>query len=169
MMGSESQGFEEAQLYASREEMESLVLDDDDIKNNNNDNSSSSRSNDGANGDCSQHHHPLSSSLPFAEIPTTDDDDPLLSSPSPHKSPNAFNSFLEPPSYADAVFRSFDGDHGKQINGHGAVSTSSPSSSSDYLKISVTDPQKDQDLKNSLVPEGIRVRPKTRTKWQKPG
>ncbi|KAL4576100.1 hypothetical protein LXL04_012188 [Taraxacum kok-saghyz] len=154
MMGSESQGFEEAQLYASREEMESLVLDDDDIKNNNNDNSSSSRFNGGANGDGGQHHHPLSSSLPFAEIPTTDDDDPLLSSPSPHKSPNAFNSFLEPPSYADAVFRSFDGDHGKQINGHGAVSTSSPSSSSDYLKISVTDPQKDQDLKNSLVPGG---------------
>ncbi|CAH1429072.1 unnamed protein product [Lactuca virosa] len=154
MMGSENQGFEEAQLYASREEMESLVLDDDDNNNNNNDNNSSSRSNGGANGDGSQHHHPLSSSLPFAEIPTTDDDDPLLSSPSTHKSPNAFNSFLEPPSYADAVFRSFDGDHGKQINGHGVVSTSSPSSSSDYLKISVTDPQKDQDLKNSLVPGG---------------
>ncbi|KAL7614038.1 sorting nexin 2A [Lactuca sativa] len=155
MMGSENQGFEEAQLYASREEMESLVLDDDDNNNNNNnDNISSSRSNGGANGDGSQHHHPLSSSLPFAEIPTTYDDDPLLSSPSAHKSPNAFNSFLEPPSYADAVFRSFDGDHGKQINGHGVVSTSSPSSSSDYLKISVTDPQKDQDLKNSLVPGG---------------
>lgn len=154
MMGYENQGFEEAQLYASREEMESLVLDDDDNRNNSNDNNSSSRSNGGANGDGSNHHHPLSSSLPFAEIPTTDDDDPLLSSSSPHKSPNAFNSFLEPPSYADAVFRSFDGDHGKQINGHGAVSTSSPSSSSDYLKISVTDPQKDQDLKNSLVPGG---------------
>lgn len=154
MMGSENQGFEEAQLYASREEMESLVLDDDDNKKNSNDNNPLSRSNGGANGDGSQHHHPLSSSLPFAEIPTTDDDDPLLSSPSPHKSPNAFNSFLEPPSYADAVFRSFDGDHGKQINGHGVVSTSSPSSSSDYLKISVTDPQKDQDLKNSLVPGG---------------
>ncbi|KAI3720992.1 hypothetical protein L2E82_31992 [Cichorium intybus] len=153
-MGSENQGFEEAQLYASREEMESLVLDDDDNKKNSNDNNPLSRSNGGANGDGSQHHHPLSSSLPFAEIPTTDDDDPLLSSPSPHKSPNAFNSFLEPPSYADAVFRSFDGDHGKQINGHGVVSTSSPSSSSDYLKISVTDPQKDQDLKNSLVPGG---------------
>ncbi|KAI3519716.1 hypothetical protein L1887_08931 [Cichorium endivia] len=153
-MGSENQGFEEAQLYASREEMESLVLDDDDNKKNSNDNNPSYRSNGGANGDGSQHHHPLSSSLPFAEIPTTDDDDPLLSSPSPHKSPNAFNSFLEPPSYADAVFRSFDGDHGKQINGHGVVSTSSPSSSSDYLKISVTDPQKDQDLKNSLVPGG---------------
>lgn len=156
MMGSENQGFEEAQLYASREEMESLVLDDDDNKNNNNDNNNnpSTRSNGGANGDGSQHHHPLSSSLPFAEIPTTYDDDPLLSSPSSIKSPNAFNSFLEPPSYADAVFRSFDGDHGKQINGHGGVSTSSPSSSSDYLKISVSDPQKDQDLKNSLVPGG---------------
>lgn len=153
-MGFENQGFEEAQLYASREEMESLVLDDDDNNNNGNDNNPSSRSNGGANGDGSQHNHPLSSALPFAEIPTTDDDDPLLSSPSPNKNPNSFNSFLEPPSYADAVFRSFDGDHGKQINGHGVVSTSSPSSSSDYLKISVTDPQKEQDLNNSLVPGG---------------
>ncbi|KVI09979.1 sorting nexin 2A-like [Cynara cardunculus var. scolymus] len=154
MMGYENQGFEDAQIYASREEMESLVLDDDDNNNNGNENNPSSRSNGGANGDSIQHQHPLSSALPFAEIPTTDDDDPLLSSSSPQKSPNSFNSFLEPPSYAEAVFRSFDGDHGKQINGHGAVSTSSPSSSSDYLKISVTDPQKEQDLNNSLVPGG---------------
>lgn len=154
MMGYENQGFEDAQIYASREEMESLVLDDDDNNNNGNENNPASRSNGGANGDGIQHQHPLSSALPFAEIPTTDDDDPLLSSSSPQKSPNSFNSFLEPPSYADAVFRSFDGDHGKQINGHGAVSTSSPSSSSDYLKISVTDPQKEQDLNNSLVPGG---------------
>ncbi|KAK9077956.1 hypothetical protein SSX86_002013 [Deinandra increscens subsp. villosa] len=153
MMGFENQGFEEAQLYASREEMESLVLDDDG-DNINGDNDPSSRSNGGANGDGSQHHHPLSPSLPFAEISTTDDDDPLLSSSSRHQNPNSFNSLLEPPSYADAVFRSFDGDRGKQINGHGVSSTSSPSSSSDYLKISVTDPQKEQDLNNSLVPGG---------------
>ncbi|KAI3809167.1 hypothetical protein L1987_25137 [Smallanthus sonchifolius] len=154
MMGLENH---EAQLYASREEMESLVLDDDD-DNNNNGTNPSSRSNGGANGDGSQHHHPLSPSSPFAEISTTDDDDPLLSSSSSsssrHQNPSSFNSFLEPPSYADAVFRSFDGDRGKQINGHGATSTSSPSTGSDYLKVSVTDPQKEQDLNNSLVPGG---------------
>ncbi|KAI3799925.1 hypothetical protein L1987_35231 [Smallanthus sonchifolius] len=157
MMDFENQGFEESQLHASRGEMESLALDDDDNNNNSgNDNNPSSRSNGVANGDGSLHHHPLSSSLPFAEIPTTDDDDPLLSSSSPQQNPNSFNSLLEPPSYADAVFRSFDGDHGKQINGHGhgAVSTSSPSPSTDYFKISVTDPQKEQDLNNSLVPGG---------------
>ncbi|KAK1421353.1 hypothetical protein QVD17_23615 [Tagetes erecta] len=158
MMGFENQGSDEAQLYASREELESLVLDDDDDNNNSgNGNGSGSnplfRSNGGANGDDSQyHHHPLSPS--FAEISTTEDDDPLLSSPSGYKNPTSFNSFLEPPSYADAVFRSFDGDRGKQINGDGVVSSSSPSSSSDYLKISVTDPQKEQDLNNSLVPGG---------------
>ncbi|KAJ0705197.1 putative sorting nexin Vps5-like, AH/BAR domain superfamily, PX domain superfamily [Helianthus annuus] len=162
MMEFENQGFEEAEIDASHGVMESLVLDDDDNNNNNdkntgNDNNNPlSRSNGVVNGDGSQHHHPLSSTLPFAEIPTTDDDDPLLSSPSPssHRNPNSFNSLLEPPSYADAVFRSFDGDHGKQVNGHGAVSTSASSSSSDYLKISVTDPQKEQDLNNSLVPGG---------------
>ncbi|KAD7480224.1 hypothetical protein R6Q59_008997 [Mikania micrantha] len=155
MMGFENQGFEEAQLHASHGEMESLVLDDDDNNNSGNDNNPSSRSNGITNGDVSQHYnHPLSSSLPFAEILTTDDDDPLLSSSSPHQNPNSFNSLLEPPSYADASFRSFDGDHGKQINGHGAVSTSSPTADSVYLKVSVTDPQKEQDLNNSLVPGG---------------
>nr|XP_043632490.1 sorting nexin 2A-like [Erigeron canadensis] len=151
MMGFENQGFEEAQ----REEMESLVLNDEDDNNNNkdhDDNSPLSRSNGNSNGDGNSSHHPLSSPLPFAEIPTSDynDNDPL-SSPS---NPNSFNSFLEPPSYADAVFRSFDGNHGKQVNGYGGVSTSSSSENSEYVKISVTDPQKEQDLNNSLVPGG---------------
>ncbi|KAJ9539886.1 hypothetical protein OSB04_026392 [Centaurea solstitialis] len=165
MMAYENQGFEDAQIYASREEMESLVLDDNNNNNGNNGNNESNpnsvRSNGGGGGanggdgvQSQPYNHPLSAPLPFAEIPTTDDDDPLLSSSSPKKSPNSFNSFLEPPSYAEAVFRSFDGDHGKQVNGHGGVSTSSPSSSSEYLKISVTDPHKEQDLNNSLVPGG---------------
>ncbi|KAI3746300.1 hypothetical protein L6452_08727 [Arctium lappa] len=83
MMGHENQGFEDAQIYASREEMESLVLDDDDNNNSGNVNNPSSRSNGGANGGGIQHQHPLSSALRFAEIPTIDDDDPLLSSSSP--------------------------------------------------------------------------------------
>ncbi|KAI3771790.1 hypothetical protein L6452_02958 [Arctium lappa] len=94
MMGHENQGFEDAQIYASREEMESLVLDDENNNNSGNENNPPSRSNNGENGGCIQHQHPLSSTLPFAEIPTTDDDDPLLSSSSPQKSPNSFNSSM---------------------------------------------------------------------------
>lgn len=153
-MGHEKESFEGARLYASKEQMESIIIDDD----------------------ASPH---LSSPSTFVEIPTNDDDDddgrvrngnihdPLLSSPSSfdflgqtqnpghNPSPNPF--ILEPPSYADAVFRSFDASF--ENNGHD-LSTSSPalssssSSSPDFLKISVSDPQKEQDLSNSLVPGG---------------
>ncbi|XP_076883026.1 sorting nexin 2B-like [Bidens hawaiensis] len=146
MMEFENQTFEDTDLH-------SLALNDD-VDNNNS--SPSSRSNGFVNGAVN---HPLSSSsLSFAEIPTTDDDDvnnnnsnsnnPLLTSLSSHQNPNSFNSVLEPPSYADAVFGSFDR---KQTNGAGAVSGAT---SSDYLKISVTDPVKEQDPVNSLVPGG---------------
>ncbi|XP_076928540.1 sorting nexin 2A-like isoform X2 [Bidens hawaiensis] len=119
MMGLDNPGFREAQLHASPEEMESLGLNDDNNNNNN--------------GNGNDIHHPLSPSSPYV-------DDPLLSSPPRHQNPNSFNSLIEPPSYADAVFRSFDG---KQTNGDGddVVSTSS----NDYLKISVTDPQTEQN------------------------
>ncbi|CDP13964.1 unnamed protein product [Coffea canephora] len=145
MMGYEShQGSEQARLYASKEEMESLVLNDD----------------------AAVPPHPLSSSPPLAQIPTNHDSDadPLRSSPSPllhpqsqTQNPDPHSFILEPPSYADAVFRSFDAS--SEINGHD-LSTSSPSasspsySSSDFLKISVSDPQKEQDLATSLVPGG---------------
>ncbi|KAK3014092.1 hypothetical protein RJ639_009497 [Escallonia herrerae] len=157
MMGYENQGHEEAHLYATPAEMESLVLTD-------NDDSSHHQSQP-------NHHHPLSSSLPFAaQIPT--DDDHLLASPSflthsqsqsqnpiPNhsSSSSSFKFILEPPSYADAVFRSFDGDHINETNGHDSSSgdlSSSPPSTVEYLSISVSDPQKEQDLANSLVSGG---------------
>lgn len=129
MMAYENEGFED---------MESLVLHDD------GNNNKSPKSNGGANGrDGNQRHYPLSSPVPFAEILITEDADAFIHSSSSH---NSFNSFLEPPSYAEAVFRSFDGDHAKQTNEHGSVSTSVPSNSSDYLKISVTDPREEEDL-----------------------
>ncbi|PHT44918.1 Sorting nexin 2A [Capsicum baccatum] len=132
MMGYDNQTCEESHLYTSKEEMESLVLNDD--------------SSNGAH----RFSDPLSSSsLPFAEIPTDQSQTPNSS----------FNSILEPPSYADAIFRSFDADHSSpEVNGghdHSIVSpSSSPSSSSDFLSISVSDPQKEQELSNSLVPGG---------------
>ncbi|CAJ1971062.1 unnamed protein product [Sphenostylis stenocarpa] len=69
--------------------------------------------------------------------------------PTPPQSPNSpFNSFLDPPSYADAIFTSFDS------NGHDQAIDETParSGSDDYLHIVVTDPQKEQDIATSLVP-----------------
>ncbi|KAL9316211.1 hypothetical protein ACSQ67_017212 [Phaseolus vulgaris] len=69
--------------------------------------------------------------------------------PTPPQSPNSpFNSFLDPPSYADAIFTSFDS------NGHDQAIDRTPARSGcdDYLHIAVTDPQKEQDLATSLVP-----------------
>ncbi|XP_009618773.1 sorting nexin 2B [Nicotiana tabacum] len=130
MMGYENQSCEESHLYASKEEMESLVLNDD-----------------SSNGAHSFSDPLSSSSLPFAEIPAEQS-----------QTPNSFNSILEPPSYAEAIFRSFDADHSStEINGHDhsiASPSSSPSSSSEFLRISVSDPLKEQELTNSLVPGG---------------
>ncbi|KAI3735022.1 hypothetical protein L6452_14508 [Arctium lappa] len=141
-MAFEDELFEEAHLYASREEMESLVLHDDG-------NTNKSFTFNGR--DDNQHHYSLSSPVTVAEIITSDDGDPLELLSSPNENLNSFDSFLEPPSYADAMFRSFDSDHGKQINGHGVVSTSVQSTGFDYLKISVMYPRKEQDVANSSV------------------
>lgn len=79
-MGSEEGGFIQAKLYASREEMENLVLDEKKPSNGK--------------------FHPLS-------IPSSTKEDPL-NSPSSNKSPNfSDNSYLEPPSYADVIFSPF--------------------------------------------------------------
>ncbi|CAH9069713.1 unnamed protein product [Cuscuta europaea] len=144
MMGYENQDFEEAHLYASKEEMESLFLNDDQ---------------DGYSNGRKPFSDPLSASpLPFAEISTNDD--PLNPPPTQTQNPNSFNSILEPPSYADAIFRSFDADHTPvEVNGHDqsgeSPSSSSPSAAmSEYLQITVSDPQKEQELSNSLVPGG---------------
>ncbi|XP_057474601.1 sorting nexin 2B-like [Actinidia eriantha] len=139
---------EEPHLHASQEEMESLLLDDPPAGGGGGGDSSSS--------DSHPHLHPLSpSSLPFAEIAA--DDNPPSSSPSslfhPQSPNSSFNSFLEPPSYADAIFRSFDGNG--EINGHdssGELSFPSPSSRSEYIRISVSDPLREQEISNSLVP-----------------
>ncbi|KAK9282855.1 hypothetical protein L1049_011079 [Liquidambar formosana] len=143
MMGYENQSYEEAHLYASREEMENLVLDEPSPS---------------SNGHSPSGHHP--SSPPF-----TSSDDPLLPSSSSFlhsQNPNsssssssAFNSFLEPPSYADVIFTSFDSSNG-DANGHVNANSDPGSSASrpEYLKISVADPQKEMDMSGSIVPGG---------------
>ena len=141
-MGYENQGYE------SREQMETLVLDEP------------------SNGHHLSDHRsvvyldeaPRTVSPPAAVISAVDD--PLASSSSPsavdRQNPNLpFNSFLEPPSYADVIFKSFDESNG-DINGHGSPKSlpRSASSSSEYLHISVTEPQMEQEMSNSLVPGG---------------
>lgn len=74
-------------------------------------------------------------------------DDPLSLS----ADTSAFNSILEPPSYADAVFRSFDSS--APINGHDLAGEATSSVTEDYIKITVSDPQKDcENSPNSLFP-----------------
>lgn len=139
MMDYENQGYEEARLYASREEMENLVLDEP-----------LSASSNG---------HSISTQNPLP-TPLTSGDDPLLSSSSSFISSqnpdsSSFNSFLEPPSYADVIFTSFDSSNGETSNQVSPNSDAeSSNSSSEYLKISVSDPQREQDISNSIVPGG---------------
>lgn len=134
MMAYENQGYEEDHLYTQKESMSSILLADEPSP--------------PSNGSKSFSEDPLSSSSQFVEIPT-DDTDPLKQTSGPNH--NSINSILEPPSYAEAVFRSFDLDSvdSADINGHG---DSPLASSSSFLKISVSDPQREQEQSGSLVP-----------------
>ncbi|KAK1355090.1 PX domain-containing protein [Heracleum sosnowskyi] len=93
-------------------------------------------------------------SPPFAEISMDDHDqnhDPLLNQPR-NQQPNPYNSFLEPPSYAEAIFRSFDGEDsngGSGVNGHDLFATSTSQPGAEYIRITVSDPLKEQDVSNS--------------------
>ncbi|EEF46032.1 sorting nexin 2B [Ricinus communis] len=144
MMGSENQSFGEAHLYASREEMENLVLDEPSSNTGNNSYRTAMSS------VTDTHHHPLS--------------DPLLRNPNVSAPDNS--SYIEPPAYADVIFSPFDENTVNEINGGGVDSPSnrssdscaslsrSPSATSDYIKITVSNPQKEQETTNSLVPGG---------------
>ncbi|GLU02596.1 hypothetical protein SLE2022_198410 [Rubroshorea leprosula] len=157
MMGSENQGFEEAHPLASREEMETLVLDGpSDHGGSINSNSYSNYRSATSLSDTT--HHPLSPPI----VVTPADSDPLLAPP-PYRSTSAndSNSYIEPPSYADVIFSPFDESSVSEINGvetnsqnsdSSLVFSRSPSSSSDYIKITVSNPQKEYDNANSLVP-----------------
>ncbi|KAL1308465.1 hypothetical protein HN51_050433 [Arachis hypogaea] len=150
MMGSENQSSE---VSEPTEQMHNLVLHDEHDNDNNDHNGddplgiksySNYRS---AMSTLSDTHHPLA------------DTDPLLSPPSPrrHHFPDT-SSYIDPPSYNDAVFSPFNG---------AASSVDSPSGSSDspsfsgsrsptseYIKITVSNPIKEQENSNSIVPGG---------------
>ncbi|XP_074378731.1 sorting nexin 2A-like [Apium graveolens] len=72
-----------------------------------------------------------------------------------NQQPNPYNTFLEPPSYAEAIFRSFDGEDsngGSGVNGHDLFTTSTSHSGAKYVRITVSDPQKEQDVSNGKLP-----------------
>lgn len=139
-MGFENQGYEEARLFASPDEMESLVLEDD---------------SNGQPQSVSESNHPLS--LPYNNDESSSSPSLPPSSSSLSANPKSpLNSFVDPPSYADVIFTSFDestaGDPAVNGDGTSTVLSRSDSLGSDFLIISVSDPQKEQDLSNSLVP-----------------
>ncbi|ESW14095.1 hypothetical protein PHAVU_008G252600 [Phaseolus vulgaris] len=152
MMGSENHTVDDHPLSAPPDKMENLVLHDDDHHDAGKSTFSSayrstlttlSESN----------HHPLSPPI----LSTPADSDPLLSPPQyfPNPSSPDASSYIDPPSYAEAVFTSFDG----KTNGVDPPSPSlslslsrSPSSSSEYLNITVSNPVKEQESSNSIVP-----------------
>nr|XP_029120604.1 sorting nexin 2A [Elaeis guineensis] len=109
-----------------REEMETLALVDDD--------------------------HPSPNPHPLAAVPAAiHGGDPLLFPPPPLPPPPS-SSFLDPPAYADVVFSPFDSQNGA------SSAPNSPrcaaASASEYARITVSDPQKEQETAGSLVPGG---------------
>ncbi|KAK7300877.1 hypothetical protein RJT34_11728 [Clitoria ternatea] len=152
MMGSENHPLSE-----SREEMENLLLHDDNQDPLSTDTKSFSNYRS-AMSSLTDSRHPLSPSI----VTTPADSDPLFSPPHFHHSSNPnspdASSFIDPPSYADSVFSPFDGDTNGVDSPTGSSDSlplslsRSPSSSSEYLKITVSNPVKEQENSNSIVP-----------------
>ncbi|KAM1900053.1 hypothetical protein TB2_028710 [Malus domestica] len=173
MMGSENRGSDEAHLHEPKEEMENLVLDD---QSNGNKSYSNYRS---AMSSLSDTTHPLSSSPSssqiVSEVPATtanttpqDDADPLFV-PAPYRdvrNPSSApdnTTYIDPPSYADVIYSPYDAEtateiHGIESPGKSSDNSSSyslsrsPSSTSEYIKITVSNPQKEPESGNSIVP-----------------
>ena len=125
---------------SSREEMESLILEDD----------QSTYRSAMASSSIPEDGHPLSA------VPV-DGGDPLRSHPPQlNQSLRSSSSFLDPPSYADVIFSPFEG-HNGQFSGHLSLDGESSSRSehspeTGYARIAVSDPLKEQEAANSLVP-----------------
>lgn len=142
-------------LSTTTDQMQTLTLDDDHDVNSSNGEVSTSKSYSNYRSAMttlasSSPEHPLLSPPSIATSPTASD--PLLFPP--------YNPSLDSPSYADVMFSPFH-DRFSENNGNGEISgevtVSSPgsrSSSSDYLRISVSNPQKEVESSNSIVPGG---------------
>ncbi|KAL1196855.1 Sorting nexin 2B [Cardamine amara subsp. amara] len=160
MMGSEND--EESHLHSSRKDMENLVLGDPLTRSDLN----GDKSNSGYRSAMST----LSDSRHPSIVVTPADSDPLSAPPSYsdyqtlRSNPiGGDSSYIEPPSYADVIFSPFDdnseingSDDGGSRHSHSSDSLSrSPSSlSSDYIKVTVSSPQKEQETTNQMIPGG---------------
>ncbi|XP_010452664.1 PREDICTED: sorting nexin 2B [Camelina sativa] len=158
MMGSENDQEE------SKEKMESLFLREESDPLTRSDKSNSNSTYRSAMSTLSDSRHP-------SIVVTPADSDPLFAPPSyfneSRSKPNGGNrdssSYLEPPSYADVIFSPFDdnseingSDDGgsRHIQSSDSLSRSPSSLSSDYFKITVSSPQKEQESTNSMIPGG---------------
>ncbi|KAL0736398.1 hypothetical protein Bca4012_012608 [Brassica carinata] len=133
MMGSEND--DEAHLHASTEDMENLFLRDD--------------------------LDPLTTTSPPPIIVTPADSDPLSAAPRSKPNGGDSRSYIEPPSYADVIFSPFDdnseingADDGGSHHSSDSLSRSPSSSSSDYIKITVSSPQREQDAATTSMLSG---------------
>ncbi|KAK3022293.1 hypothetical protein RJ639_045400, partial [Escallonia herrerae] len=153
MMGSENQ---EAHPHASREEMQSLILDD--TSSSTSQSFSSYRS---AMTTLSESHHPLS--VPIATSPA--ESDPLLSPPPPQhrhlQSPKSTsNPNMQPPLYfadvgeVNGIESPSPSQSLEKSSPFSRSSSSSSSSSTEYIKIAVSNPQKEVQSSNKIVPGG---------------
>ncbi|KAK8961260.1 Sorting nexin 2B [Platanthera guangdongensis] len=98
---------------------------------------------------------PLASSSPSSSIyHSTVSSNPLLFPSS--SSFSSSSALIDPPSYADAVFRPVEPQNGRNSTSRSSMasSRSGRASTSDYLEITVTDPRKENDYGTSLVPGG---------------
>ncbi|CAJ1970718.1 unnamed protein product [Sphenostylis stenocarpa] len=153
MMGSENHSVQDHPLSEPLDHMENLALHDHDDGNDGAKSSLSAAYSSAFTTLSESNHHPLSSPI----VSTPADSDPLLSPPQSFPNPYSpdASSYIDPPSYAEAVFTSFDGDTNGIDPPSPPLSLSisrSPSSSSEYLNITVSNPVKEQETSNSIVP-----------------
>ncbi|KAL8128087.1 hypothetical protein AgCh_014878 [Apium graveolens] len=86
-----------------------------------------------------------------------------------NQQPNPYNTFLEPPSYVKVIFRSFDGEDsngGSGVNGHDLFTTSTSHSGAKYVRITVSDPQKEQDVSNGKYVPSRMLDRAVKLPWQ---
>ncbi|XP_020202008.1 sorting nexin 2A isoform X2 [Cajanus cajan] len=152
MMGSHNHSVEDHPLSAPPHQMENLLLHDDHGVGGD-ETKSFSTNYRSAMSTLSESHHPLSP--PIVAAPA--ESDPLRSPPHLHfpdsPNPNTSSSYIDPPSYAEAVFAPYDGETNGVDPPSPPLSLSrSPSSSAEYLNITVSNPVKEQETSNSIVP-----------------
>lgn len=152
-MGSGEDDAQQARLYTSTDAMESLVLEDNPHSYLS---TSDYRSAMSSGGSVLHDAHPLATS---PEQPIGMFKDSFRKGFQDSGRSNSFrDTMIEPPSYADAIFSPYMGDDSngsaRDLGIHSSPSFSPSPSSSEFLTVRVSDPQKVQEPGNSVVPGG---------------